>query len=170
MQLPPKADLKHLKNQAKQLLAAHQKGDAEVCTRLKASLPRLSKASQADILNTRISLQEAQCVVAKEYGFANWSQLSAAVTTSFDNVLKQYPDASNLNARKHIHEHYSTNTQDWGQWVFDFFDFPSGYRILELGSGPAYIWRENSERIDTPWDITLSDISPGMLKDAPFLF
>lgn len=166
MQLPPNADLKHLKNQAKQLLAAHQNGDVEACTRLKNSLPRLAKISQAEIPNTRISLQEAQCVIAKEYGFANWSQLSAATTTKFDNVLKQYADASNLGARKSIHENYSTNKQDYGQWKFDFYNFPPKSRILELGCGPGYQWRENSERIDPSWNVTLADISPGMLQDA----
>lgn len=166
MQLPPNADLKHLKNQAKQLLVAHQNGDIEACTRFKNSLPRLAKTSQAEIANLRVSLQETQCVIAKEYGYANWSQLSAAITTKFDNVLKQYADASNLGARKSIHENYSTNKQDYGQWVFDFYTFPKGSRILELGCGPAYQWRENAERIDASWNITLSDISPGMLQDA----
>ena len=166
MQLPPNADLKHLKSQAKQLLSAHQNEDVEACTRLKNSLPRLSKVSQIEIPNIRISLQEAQCVIAKEYGFANWSQLSAAITTKFDNVLTQYADASNLGARKSIHENYSTNKQDYGQWVFDFYNFPKGSCILELGCGPAYQWRENSQRIDPSWKVTLSDISPGMLQAA----
>ena len=79
---------------------------------------------------------------------------------------KQYRDASNLNARIALHRRFSTNTYDWFHWVFDHFDIPPVARVLELGCGPADLWRKNLHRIPEGWDITLSDFSPGMVEKA----
>nr|MBF6589837.1 class I SAM-dependent methyltransferase [Ktedonobacterales bacterium] len=38
--------------------------------------------------------------------------------------------------------------------------------VLELGSGRGDLWRANLERIPHGWNVTLSDLSPGMLEEA----
>ena len=79
----------------------------------------------------------------------------------------QYKDPTNLNARLTIHERFSTNPYGWFQWVFDvLLKFPVDARILELGCGPGYLWKENISRIPIEWSITLSDFSAGMLDAA----
>ena len=79
----------------------------------------------------------------------------------------QYRDSSNLNARVEIHKRFSTNPYGWMNWVFDhLLDLPVNAKILELGCGPGYLWKENIDRIPSTWDITLSDLSPGMLDSA----
>ena len=79
----------------------------------------------------------------------------------------QYKDSSNLDARVEIHKRFSTNPYGWFNWVFDtLLKLPANAKILELGSGPAYLWKECSNRIPTGWDITLSDLSSGMLDAA----
>ena len=79
MQLPQRPHLRHLSNQAKALCKAHRDGDAEVAERLKAELPRFAACSTAAILAADLSLQEAQHVLAKEYGFAHWKELGEYV-------------------------------------------------------------------------------------------
>ena len=81
-------------------------------------------------------------------------------------LRKQYRDASNLNARIDLHKLYSTNTYDWFHWIFDHFEIPAVARVLELGCGPANLWQKNLHRIPEGWDITLSDLSPGMVDKA----
>ena len=81
-------------------------------------------------------------------------------------MSEQYRDASNLAARMQLHSHFSVNVYGWHQWVFDQLDLPPQSRILELGCGPAWLWRDNLDRIPEGWDITLSDFSPGMLRQA----
>ena len=81
-------------------------------------------------------------------------------------LRKQYRDASNLNARIDLHKKFSTNTYDWFLWIFDHFDIPPIARVLELGCGPANLWQKNLYRIPEGWDITLSDLSPGMVDKA----
>ena len=79
----------------------------------------------------------------------------------------QYRDASNLDARVALHLRFSVNPYGWFKWVFDtFLHVPEDARILELGCGPAYLWKENIDRIPPNWNITLSDLSSGMLDTA----
>ena len=79
----------------------------------------------------------------------------------------QYKDSSNLDARVAIHQRFSTNAYGWMNWVFDhLLKLPEDAMILELGCGPAYLWKENASRIPSGWRITLSDLSPRMLDAA----
>jgi len=78
----------------------------------------------------------------------------------------QYRDSSNLDERMQLHARFSVNVYGWHRWVFDQFELPPQSRILELGCGPAWLWRDNLDRIPDGWDITLSDFSPGMLQQA----
>ena len=81
-------------------------------------------------------------------------------------LREQYKDASKLNARARLHAEFSTNKYGWMRWVFDQIDLPERCRILELGCGPGWLWKENLRRIPAGWDITLSDFSPGILAEA----
>lgn len=78
----------------------------------------------------------------------------------------QYRDSSNLEARVQLHRRFSTNQYGWNRWCFDQLKLPPNGRILEIGCGPGYLWRDNVDRIPASWDITLSDLSPGMLERA----
>jgi len=79
----------------------------------------------------------------------------------------QYKDSSNLDARVNIHARFSTNPYGWFNWLFDALTkLPADAKILELGSGPAYLWTNCSSRIPAGWDITLSDLSSGMVDAA----
>jgi ubiquinone/menaquinone biosynthesis C-methylase UbiE len=79
----------------------------------------------------------------------------------------QYRDSSNLDARVVLHRRFSTNPYGWFKWVFDtLLKLSEGAKILELGCGPAYLWKENISRVPAGWNVTLSDLSPGMLDAA----
>lgn len=79
----------------------------------------------------------------------------------------QYKDSSNLDARVVIHQRFSTNSYGWFNWVFDtLLGLPEDARMLELGCGHGLLWKENNNRIPSGWNITLSDLSSGMLDAA----
>jgi len=67
-------NLEHLKRSAKQLLAAHRRGDPRCCTLLRR-LHRFSEASDHDILVAEVSLHEIQVLVAMHFGFSSWKKL-----------------------------------------------------------------------------------------------
>ena len=78
-QLPTKPHLQALKKQARQLLNAHQAGQPQAANRIRSYLPRLRPATNAAILQNSFTLQDAQCVIAREYGQPNWAMLAKAV-------------------------------------------------------------------------------------------
>ncbi|GJM42179.1 MAG: hypothetical protein DHS20C20_24610 [Ardenticatenaceae bacterium] len=78
----------------------------------------------------------------------------------------QYRDSSNLNARAELHRQFSTAKVDWHPWVFDLARLEPGMRVLECGCGPGWFWRGNVTRIPEGCEITLTDLSPGMVAEA----
>lgn len=79
----------------------------------------------------------------------------------------QYRDSCNLDARVVIHQRFSTNSYGWFNWVFDALaKLPENAKFLELGCGPAYLWKECASRVPPSWNVTLSDLSPGMVDTA----
>lgn len=81
-------------------------------------------------------------------------------------LYEQYKDASNLNKRFEIIQRLQRSQADGYRWIFDHFDLTSPGPVLELGCGTGLLWLQNSERIPSAWDITLSDFSAGMLQET----
>lgn len=79
---------------------------------------------------------------------------------------EQYGDASRFGARVELHRRFSTNPEPWHRWMFDRLRLPPDARVLELGCGPALLWRGNADRIPSAWRVVLSDFSSGMLEAA----
>jgi ubiquinone/menaquinone biosynthesis C-methylase UbiE len=82
------------------------------------------------------------------------------------DAAEQYRNSSNLSARQRIYR-FARCSGSWHRWVFDHLrDLTGSAQILELGCGNAALWRENLDRIPGRWNVTLSDLSAGMLADA----
>ncbi|MGH7555643.1 MAG: ankyrin repeat domain-containing protein [Longimicrobiales bacterium] len=77
--LPPRPDLGHQKKLAKELLRAIQSGDASALERVREQLPD----------KTSLTLADAQYVLAREYGFANWAALKAHIEAT--RVMERLP-------------------------------------------------------------------------------
>ncbi len=79
---------------------------------------------------------------------------------------EQYSHSGNLQDRMQLHDRFSVNRRGWLPWVFDQFELPAQAQVLELGCGPGGVWQRNRERIPSGWQITLADLSPGMVATA----
>lgn len=77
-----------------------------------------------------------------------------------------YPHAKALDVRVRLHEEYSTNPYGWQRWVMDHAAPHLRGRVLEVGTGPAYLWVKNAHRIPPDVQFVLSDRSSGMVHDA----
>jgi hypothetical protein len=71
-QLPPRANLEHLKNQAKALLRAYRGNDPQAVASFRTIFPAGAKPTLAD----------AQRLIARQYGFASWAKLKAHLSAS----------------------------------------------------------------------------------------
>lgn len=94
LQLPERPNLEQLKRQAKDLLHSARAGLSVERARFRI-LPAFSAASDAEL--RRISLHDAQSVVAREYGFASWNALRDRVeelTLDFDAALTEFIEAA----------------------------------------------------------------------------
>ena len=113
------------------------------------------------------ALQEASEVI-DEGRSVDWSHMLELVNINeMEQKLKQqYRDASNISARINLHRDFSMNPVNWFSWVFDECSFFEGEKVLEVGCGDASLWTQNIDRIPADMQITLTDISYGMVRDA----
>ena len=79
--LPRKPHIDSLKKQARQLLQAHREGRPESLRSIRTYMPHLGSLSDEAVLQRPFTLQQAQCVLSREYGFSNWAELVRAVET-----------------------------------------------------------------------------------------
>lgn len=78
----------------------------------------------------------------------------------------QYRDSQNLGARARLHQRYSSNQIGWFAWVMAKMALRPGSQVLECGCGPGWLWRDNLEGLPEACQITLTDLSPGMVAEA----
>ena len=78
-QLPEFPHLSHLKKQAKDLLRAFQQRDPAAMERFRESLPSAQGLSPENAAAQPFRLHDAQSALAREYGFASWTELKTYV-------------------------------------------------------------------------------------------
>ena len=77
--LPPNADLRHLKQQAKDLMKARAERDSQAAQRIREFHPTFPHATDATIFKANFKLADAQLTIARERGFASWPKLKRRV-------------------------------------------------------------------------------------------
>lgn len=113
------------------------------------------------------AIQNTADAISKEHT-VDWSQMLDLIhLTVMEKSLKnQYQNASNISARINLHSLYSVNQEGWFPWIFRQCNLRDHMQILELGCGDGALWAQNLKKIPPNVNITLSDISTGMLRDA----
>ncbi|WP_108882366.1 hypothetical protein [Anderseniella sp. Alg231-50] len=81
-----------LARQAGVLQAAHAAGDQRVRMHLMSWWPEASGRSLGDVMNARLSLQEALLTMAREYGFRDWHEVDALGNSASPNHFEQALD------------------------------------------------------------------------------
>jgi DNA-binding NtrC family response regulator len=77
--LPPQSNLRQLKNQAKDLCKAYQAREIDALRRFRQSHPQHQDSSDAHLAEAGLTLQDAQLVIAREYGFDSWPKLTTSL-------------------------------------------------------------------------------------------
>lgn len=77
--IPPRPDMGQLKKQAKELLALYRQADPAAMQRFRESLPAFRSKPDEALATLALRLHDAQSCLAREYGFASWSELQLFV-------------------------------------------------------------------------------------------
>jgi SAM-dependent methyltransferase len=81
-----------------------------------------------------------------------------------DEVRLQYATPRNLAARGSFHGKYAP--VDWFGWLVDRMAMPRNAEVLDIGCGPAWLWRAQDSRVPSGLRLTLVDASAGMIEEA----
>lgn len=78
----------------------------------------------------------------------------------------QYRDSTRLAARARLHVKYGTAPVAWFPWLATQLEWPTEARVLEVGCGAGWMWAEAAARLPADLDLTLTDLSTGMVVEA----
>jgi hypothetical protein len=162
--LPRHPNLDHLKKQAKRLLAAQRDGRPGCCQFLR-QLRRFANASDEEILAARMTLADAQQVVAMLYGFSGWRALKEEVQSRPADGVNSL-EAVMARCKEKIPEYAGagvplavTAALSHGGVDIDFMDlaaasgwaFSFGYRYDDIS--PAYMAVRGKPDADGPLEV-----------------
>src|SRR4051812_37649279 len=77
---------------------------------------------------------------------------------------EQYRDSANLARRMNLHSKYGSSGGPWP--IIRELPVAPGARVLEVGCGTGQFWVETAKVWPAGLDITLTDLSPGMVDEA----
>ncbi|HBF29142.1 class I SAM-dependent methyltransferase [Rhizobium sp.] len=80
--------------------------------------------------------------------------------------LKQYGNSEKLAARARLVRKYTISDIGWFPWIADQLPFKRGDLILDIGCGPGWFWSSTSDKLPEQLDLTLCDLSAGMVQEA----
>lgn len=79
---------------------------------------------------------------------------------------KQYKTPDNLQSRISIHDRFSQSPVNIFKWIFEHYPIESGHKILEIGAGTGEFWKQNLSALPANVEVTLTDISEGMVETS----
>src|ERR1051325_4541034 len=77
--LPSRPHLDVPKREARALLKDFRAGNAEALERIARRHPKFKEADHTTVSKGRFLLNDAQLVIAREYGFSNWAELKERI-------------------------------------------------------------------------------------------
>ncbi|MCU6797672.1 methyltransferase domain-containing protein [Paenibacillus sp. WQ 127069] len=114
------------------------------------------------------AISEAMDLLDEQKADVDWGGLAdlIQIVHTEKDWAEQYLTAYRLQARIELYDKFSANTIGWHHWFFEHLRNQPDLKILELGCGNGTLWARNINRIPESWNITLTDLSAGMLDEA----
>lgn len=171
--LPHRPSLEFLKKQAKQLRAQHRERAPQFCDHIRQF--DTSYQTQADdaIFNHAFSINDAQRIVAREYGFASWTKLKRYIEAVTGK--KSYGVSDRKAYHKTITDSYDERSKNyyWSKWhrdiahrLVDYHPPKTGQHVLDIATGTGTIPFHCARLIGPQGSAIGVDISTGMINKA----
>lgn len=128
---------------------------------------KIVKTKISHLQSIERSIDEAQKMVEEKQSF-DWDKVINIihVINMEKDLVEQYKDSTNVEARINLHDKFSVNKYGWFNWIFDKISISPKDKILEIGCGNGELWKDKEYKLQETASIVLSDISEGMLRDA----
>ncbi|TYC65134.1 class I SAM-dependent methyltransferase [Stappia sp. BW2] len=81
-----------------------------------------------------------------------------------EEVQRHYATPRHLVTRGSFQAKYATVS--WFGWLIDHMNLQTAMEVLDVGSGPAWIWRSQFDRLPDDLRLSLIDTSQGMIEEA----
>jgi SAM-dependent methyltransferase len=77
-----------------------------------------------------------------------------------------YKTGAQFDSRVELHRRFSTYPGGWYPWLLEHIRLPARGLALEVGCGPAFMWRGHTQQVPPGLHLLLSDLSLGMVREA----
>jgi len=168
--LPKKPNLDFLKKEAKNLRALHQQRSEQCLSSIRQFDTSFSKKSDSEIFNFKFTLNDAQRILAREYGYPSWATLKHYIQSLSEPI---YNGVNDRNAyHKTITDSYDERSKDYdnSNWhrglaiqTVDYNPPEKGHKVLDIGTGTGTIAFYTADLVGPEGEVTAIDISKGML-------
>ena len=169
--LPKHPNMEFFKKEAQVLHSLHQQGNVSCCDTLRQYNASFKEKTNTEILSTEFCYDEAQRIIAHEYGYSNWLALKHFIefldSPSFHGVSEKeaYHQSivSSYNDR--------SKTYDKSQWhrlqakqTVDYCPPQPGAKVLDIATGTGSIAFYAADLVGDQGSVFGIDLSKGMLE------
>jgi ubiquinone/menaquinone biosynthesis C-methylase UbiE len=169
--LPRRPNLEFLKKEAKALRALHRQNDPACCHRIRDNDTACLSMSDADILSGKFSINDAQRIVAREYGYASWATLKKYIESINLPLYHQVSDRQGYH--RTITDSYDKRSKNYdnSEWhrevaltTVKYWPPEPGQHVLDIATGTGTIAFHCAEQVASRGKVVGADISTGMLN------
>ena len=169
--LPKNPSLEFLKKEAKALRALHKRGDPSCCERLRQNDTSFKTKSDTELLSEKFSINDAQRIIAREYGYSSWAMLKHYIESLTSPLFNAVVDKKAYH--KEITDSYDKRApvydnhvwaREWSIQTVDFSPPKKGEAILDIACGSGTIAFYIADEVGPEGMITGVDISRGMIN------
>lgn len=168
--LPKKPNIDFLKKEAKKLRNLHQLRSDLCLSSIRQFDTSLSNKSDTEIFELNFLLNDAQRIVAREYGYSSWATLKHYIQSLSARLYNGVSDRSAYhNVITDSYDERSKNYDD-SEWhrglalqTVDYDPPEKGHKVLDIGTGTGTIAFYAADLVGPEGSIKAIDISKGML-------
>lgn len=168
--LPTHPHLEFLKKEAKSLRTLHKQGDPACCKQIRLNDTAFIHKADEEILAERFSINDAQRIVAREYGYTSWATLKQYIESLKSPLYNGVSDrekyqalvAESYDQRADVYDNHIW-AREWCEQLVELCPPKVGETILDVGCGSGSIAFQIAKKVGPEGSIIGVDIARMMI-------